>query len=60
LDSIRALGGRITFLSGGKVIFDGALAEAQSGPQEVRDFLARKPSDQPASAHAALAFAFED
>lgn len=43
LPSIRALADRITFLSGGKVVFDGTLPEAESeGPEEVRDFLARK------------------
>jgi phospholipid/cholesterol/gamma-HCH transport system ATP-binding protein len=43
LDSIRTLCDRMTFLSGGHVLFDGALEEAeQGGPQEVKDFLARK------------------
>jgi phospholipid/cholesterol/gamma-HCH transport system ATP-binding protein len=42
LDSIRAIADRITFLSGGKVIFEGTLAEAEGGPEEVRDFLARR------------------
>jgi phospholipid/cholesterol/gamma-HCH transport system ATP-binding protein len=42
LDSIRAIADRITFLSGGKVIFEGTLAEAEHGPDEVRNFLARK------------------
>jgi len=60
LDSIRALGGLITFLSGGKVIFDGPLDEAESGPLEVRDFLSRRLSLQPDSVPSALTFAFED
>jgi len=43
LDSIRTLCDKMTFLSGGKVIFDGGLEEAQSsGPDEVRSFLERK------------------
>lgn len=44
LDSIRALCDKMTFLSKGKVLFDGTLPDAESGgPEEVRDFLARKP-----------------
>lgn len=43
LDSIRAIADKITFLSAGKVIFDGSLEEAASGPAEVRDFLDREP-----------------
>lgn len=46
LASIRAIADRITFLSGGKVIFEGALEEAAAGPQEVRDFLDRRPPGQ--------------
>ncbi len=47
LDSIRALCDRMTFLSRGKVSFDGTLPEAESGgPQEVRDFLARRPAPE--------------
>jgi phospholipid/cholesterol/gamma-HCH transport system ATP-binding protein len=43
LDSIRTLCDRMTFLSGGHVIFDGTLPEAEkAAPQEVKDFLARK------------------
>jgi len=43
LDSIRALCDKMLFLSGGKVIFDGSLEDAEeSGPEEVRDFLSRK------------------
>ncbi len=43
LDSIRTISDNLTFLSNGRVIFDGAFAAAEStGPQEVRDFLARK------------------
>lgn len=47
LDSIRALCDRMTFLSGGKAIFEGTLSDAENhGPQEVRDFLSRKaPSE---------------
>ncbi len=46
LDSIRALADQITFLSGGRVAFEGTLAEAESvGPEEVRDFLARRSSE---------------
>lgn len=49
LDSIRAIADRITFLSRGKVIFEGTLAqaEAESGPGEVRDFLARRAPGSP-------------
>lgn len=43
LDSIRAIADKITFLSAGKVIFDGTLDEAAEGPAEVRDFLDRRP-----------------
>jgi phospholipid/cholesterol/gamma-HCH transport system ATP-binding protein len=48
LDSIRTLCDRMTFLSGGKVLFEGSLAAAESqGPTDVRDFLARlSPSAQ--------------
>ncbi len=43
LDSIRALADRVTFLSGGHVIFEGTVAGAESdSPQEVRDFMARR------------------
>jgi phospholipid/cholesterol/gamma-HCH transport system ATP-binding protein len=46
LDSIRTLCDRMTFLSSGRVIFDGTLEEAEArGPQEVKDFLARKPNE---------------
>ncbi|MDB5049924.1 MAG: transporter, ATP-binding protein [Fibrobacteres bacterium] len=46
LDSIRTICDRMTFLSGGKVIFDGELEEAEArGPQEVKDFLNRKPGE---------------
>jgi phospholipid/cholesterol/gamma-HCH transport system ATP-binding protein len=47
LDSIRAIADRVTFLSGGKVIFEGTLREAASGPEEVRDFLERRPPGSP-------------
>lgn len=44
LQSIRALADRITFLSGGKVLFDGTLADAESdGPAEVREFFLSAP-----------------
>ncbi|MDB5103840.1 MAG: transporter, ATP-binding protein [Fibrobacteres bacterium] len=46
LDSIRALCDRMTFLAGGKVVYDGKLDEAEAnGPQEVKDFLERKPGE---------------
>ena len=44
LESIRTIADRITYLSGGKVIFEGTLEEAAEGPDEVRDFLARRAS----------------
>jgi len=54
LDSIRTLCDRLTFLSRGKVICDGTLEEAErSGPQEVKDFLARKPEPQTAKGRVA-------
>jgi phospholipid/cholesterol/gamma-HCH transport system ATP-binding protein len=60
LDSIRALCDRMTFLSKGKVLFDGTLAEAEErGPQETRDFLARKPEPEKRSGRK-LAFTLED
>jgi phospholipid/cholesterol/gamma-HCH transport system ATP-binding protein len=60
LDSIRTLCDRMTFLSHGKVICDGTLAEAEkSGPQEVKDFLARKTAPQAAQGRVA-AFNLED
>jgi len=47
LDSIRTLCDRLTYLSGGRVICEGTLEEAErSGPQEVKDFLARKPAPE--------------
>jgi phospholipid/cholesterol/gamma-HCH transport system ATP-binding protein len=43
LDSIRTISDRLTFLSGGHVIFDGTMAETETvAPKEVKDFLARK------------------
>jgi len=60
LDSIRALCDRMTFLAGGVVIFDGTIEEAESlGPQEVRDFLARK-ADGEKNTGLAMAFETED
>jgi phospholipid/cholesterol/gamma-HCH transport system ATP-binding protein len=60
LESIRTLADRVTFLSGGKVIFDGTLKEAENnGPQEVRDFLARKAVDRTEDQHP-IAFQLED
>jgi phospholipid/cholesterol/gamma-HCH transport system ATP-binding protein len=51
LDSIKALADRITFLARRKVLFEGTLEEAASGPREVVDFLERKPpSDTSGSA----------
>jgi phospholipid/cholesterol/gamma-HCH transport system ATP-binding protein len=43
LDSIKALADKITFLARGKVLFEGTLEEARSGPKEVQDFLNREP-----------------
>jgi phospholipid/cholesterol/gamma-HCH transport system ATP-binding protein len=60
LDSIRALCDKMTFLSKGKVLFDGTLPEAESrGPQETKDFLARKPQPEKRSGRK-LAFTLED
>jgi phospholipid/cholesterol/gamma-HCH transport system ATP-binding protein len=60
LDSIRTLCDKLTFLSKGKVIFDGSLEDAESGgPQEVKDFLDRKPAPEGAKGKA-LAFNLED
>jgi phospholipid/cholesterol/gamma-HCH transport system ATP-binding protein len=60
LDSIRTLCDRMTFLSSGRVLFDGTLEEAESrGPREVKDFLARKP-DEVRSAGRPIAFNLED
>lgn len=60
LDSIRALCDRMTFLSKGRVAFDGTLAEAEArGPQETKDFLARKPAPEARSGRK-LAFTLED
>ncbi len=42
LESIFAIADRITFLGGGKVIFDGTLDEAAQGPEEVVNFLERR------------------
>ncbi len=42
LDSIRSIADRITFLGGGKVIFEGTLDEAANGPEEVVNFLERR------------------
>jgi len=60
LSSIHAIADRITFLSGGKVIFDGTLDEAADGPQEVRDFLDRRPLEVSASDADIIAFHRED
>ena len=60
LDSIHALCDRMTFLSRGKVIFDGTLEEAEkAGPGEVRDFLSRKPAAE-ARTGRQVAFNLED
>lgn len=60
LDSIRRLCDRMTFLSHGKVTFDGTLADAEkSGPREVRDFLDRKP-DAAKQTGRTVAFNLED
>ncbi len=51
LDSIRTLCDRLTFLSGGYVVFDGTLQEAEAqGPQEVRNFLSRKAEEDQSKA----------
>lgn len=60
LDSIRTLCDRMTFLSKSKVAFDGTLEDAESkGPQEVKDFLDRKP-DEVRPTGRAIAFNLED
>ncbi len=59
LDSIRAIADRITFLSTGKVIFEGTLEEAASGPEEVRDFLNRQPSSPGTASADVIAFHLE-
>lgn len=60
LDSIRTLCDRMTFLSKGKVAYDGTLEDAEkSGPQEVRDFLDRKPAEIKHSGRT-VAFNLED
>jgi phospholipid/cholesterol/gamma-HCH transport system ATP-binding protein len=56
LDSIRSIADRITFLSKGKVIFEGTLEEGASGPEEVREFLSRQPSDKHGTELEAMAF----
>lgn len=60
LPSIRAIADRITFLSAGKVIFEGTLDEAADGPQEVRDFLDRRPPEVSTSGAGVIAFHRED
>jgi phospholipid/cholesterol/gamma-HCH transport system ATP-binding protein len=60
LDSIKALADKITFLSQGKIIFEGTLDEAENGPQEVRDFLDRKPPDDSGKEEGVMAFNMED
>jgi phospholipid/cholesterol/gamma-HCH transport system ATP-binding protein len=60
LDSIKAIADRITFLSAGKVIFEGTLEEANSGPEEVRDFLERRPPKDTDDKGDAMAFHRED
>ncbi len=60
LDSIRTLCDRMTFLSQGKVVFDGGLDQAEAnGPQEVKDFLARKPEESKHTGRT-VAFNLED
>jgi len=60
LDSIRTISDRLTFLSNRHVVFDGTLEEADSiGPQEVKDFLARK-SGQTARPGRPVSFNLED
>ena len=60
LDSIRALADKVTYLSQGKILFEGTLDEAEQGPQEVRDFLDRKPPDDGGKDEGVLAFHMED
>jgi len=60
LDSIKALADRVTYLSQGKVLFEGTLDEAARGPQEVRDFLDRKPPEPDGNAEAPMAFRLEE
>jgi phospholipid/cholesterol/gamma-HCH transport system ATP-binding protein len=60
LDSIRALADKVTYLSQGKVLFEGTLDEAAGGPQEVRDFLDRKPPDDSGKNEGVMAFNLED
>ena len=60
LDSIRTLCDRMTFLSKGKVAFDGTLEDAEkTGPQEVKDFLDRKPAETQKTGRT-VAFNLED
>jgi phospholipid/cholesterol/gamma-HCH transport system ATP-binding protein len=56
LDSIRAIADKITFLSAGKVIFEGTLEEAAEGPAEVRDFLDRRSPEASAKGAEVIAF----
>ncbi len=60
LDSIRALADKVTFLSQGKVLFEGTLDEAEQGPQEVRDFLERKPPDDGGKDEGVMKFNLEN
>ena len=60
LESIRTLCDRMTFLASGKVVYDGGLKEAEAGgPQEVKDFLERKP-DPIKHTGRTVAFTLED
>ncbi len=59
LDSIRAIADRITFLSSGKVIFEGTLDEAAEGPDEVRDFLERRLPEAAEKGEASAPFRME-
>jgi len=60
LDSIRAICDKLTFLSGGIVIFDGPIEQAiNEGPEEVRHFFSRTiPPEQ--NSGQSLSFNLED
>ncbi|MCD6025299.1 MAG: transporter ATP-binding protein [Fibrobacteria bacterium] len=60
LDSIKALADKVTYLSQGKIIFEGTLDEAAHGPQEVQDFLDRTPPDGDGKDEGVMAFNLED
>jgi phospholipid/cholesterol/gamma-HCH transport system ATP-binding protein len=59
LDSIKALADKVTYLSKGKIIFEGTLEEAANGPQEVQDFLDRRPPEGTGQEEGGIAFHLE-